>query len=154
MTWDKAGEGPSNRDPTTVPISSPTNSAGEHSLDTRSVQCRRGAEILQQSWGWFTHTFELSSLWVVWILGRYEALSKEGSCLSPLWPGGTVRFESRPGQRPLFSFPFDEGKQECGQAGLHESHHLPLEVLHLYVVGMNLNEVTEEAVSLCILDAL
>ena len=109
---------------------------------------------LQQSWGWFTHTFELSPLWVVWILGRYEALSKEGSCLSPLWPGGTVRFESRPGQRPLFSFPFDEGKQECGQAGLHESHHLPLEVLHLYVVGMNLNEVTEEAVSLCILDAL
>ena len=44
--------------------------------------------------------------------------------------------------------------RKCGQVGLHESHHLLPEVLHLYVVGMNLNEVTEEAVSLCILDAL
>ena len=51
---------------------------------------------LQQSWGWFTHTFELSPLWVVWILGRYEAVSREGTVLRPLLLSGSGSFELGP----------------------------------------------------------
>ena len=101
MTWDKAGEGPTGSPPQCKFLHLLTllgNIAWTPGLFSAGEVLKSGSD-LQQSWGWFTHTFELSSLWVVWILGRYEALSKEGSCLSPLWPGGTVRFESRPSQR-------------------------------------------------------
>ena len=94
------------------------------------------------------------TLLVLWNLVRYEALSREGSCLSPLQPGATVRFEARPVSDHCFPFHLMKESRKCGQAGLHESHHLLQEVLHLYMVGMNLNEVIEEAVSYCILDAL
>ena len=85
-----------------MPISSPTNSAGERSLAAWTPGLFSAGEALkfgsdlQQYWGWFTHTFELSPLWVVWILGRDEAVSREGTVLRPLLLSGSGSFELGP----------------------------------------------------------
>lgn len=150
---DDLGQGGSSRSPEAVLPSSPTDCWG-HSLAAWTPGLFSAGEVLKPGSALSSTGGGSRTLLVLWNLVRYEALSREGSCLSPLQPGGTVRFEARPVSDHCFLFHLMKESRKCGQAGLHESHHLLQEVLHLYMVGMNLNEVIEEAVSYCILDAL
>lgn len=86
-------------------------------------------------WGWFTHTFELSAFWVPWNRGRYEALSREGSCLRPLPLSGRVRFESAPVREHYSFLHLMKESKKCGQVGLHESS-FQKEALQLHIVGV------------------
>ena len=131
MTWDKAG-----------PIGAPQQCYLLHlltllgtqpgSLDTRPVECRRGAENRQwpvQDWGWFTHTFGSLEPCQVWgsEQGRDcpKATATEWQCQIWAWAS----------EGPFFFSSFDEGEQEMWPAGVI----CPLpEALHLHMVGVEL----------------
>ena len=137
MTWDKAGPGGAPQQCYLLHLLT-LLATQPGSLDSRPVQCRRGAETRQcpqQYWGWFTHTFELSPIWMVWILGRYDALSREGTVLRPLPLSGSVRFELGPVRDHYFFLHLMKESRKCGQLGLHV---LFPEALHLHMVGVEL----------------
>lgn len=72
---------------------------------------------------------------MVWILGRYEALSREGTVLRPLPLSGSVRFELGPVRDHYFFLHLMKESRKCGQLGLHV---LFPEALHLHMVGVEL----------------
>ena len=80
---------------------------------------------------------------MVWILVRYEALSRERTVLRPMLLSGSVRFELGPVRDHSFFLHLMKESRKCGQLGLYVLFQKPCICIWL---GLNLNEVLEGCV--------